>query len=153
MTITLNSEQITPASEASKGDCPFCQLIHSTEVVLENDTFVAKYDRYPVSKGHMLLIPKRHVRSFFELQKAEAWDFFQLLKLARLKVLKEASPDAFNIGINDGHAAGQTIEHLHIHLIPRYEGDVDHPAGGVRNIIPNLVLYSPADSKSANWDV
>ncbi len=123
--------------------CPFCNLQLPEEVIGENATFVAKYDRYPVSQGHVLLIPKRHTESFFEMTDEELHDFSRLLREARRTILAKYSPDGFNIGINDGSAAGQTIPHLHIHLIPRYQGDVEHPEGGVRKLIPNLISYPP----------
>ncbi|MDD2942834.1 MAG: HIT family protein [bacterium] len=121
--------------------CPFCVEFPVNEVIAENARFKAKYDQYPVSAGHALLIPKRHISSFFELNEEEILDFFELIRSVHKIILRKYSPQGFNIGINIGNAAGQTISHLHIHLIPRYTGDVDHPEGGVRNIVPNLVPY------------
>ena len=126
-----------------KADCPFCHLDDSTEILLENATFILKFDRYPVADGHLLLIPRRHVESFIQLNNDEVRGFFELLKKAQERLLEKFKPDGFTIGINQGEAAGQTIEHLHIHLIPRYHGDVDNPEGGVRKIIPNKVIYPP----------
>jgi diadenosine tetraphosphate (Ap4A) HIT family hydrolase len=125
-------------------DCPFCNKEFKNRVLIENSTFCASYDLYPVSPGHILLIPRRHVTSFFDLSKQEVEDFYDLLLLSRNKVMEEHSPEGFNIGINNGFVAGQTISHLHIHLIPRYKGDVQHPEGGVRKIIPNFIQY-PAE--------
>jgi diadenosine tetraphosphate (Ap4A) HIT family hydrolase len=124
-----------------KTDCPFCLLEAQDKVILENSTFIVKFDRYPVSEGHLLVIPKRHVHSFPELRKIEVLGFFEILKDAQTFLGSKYSPAGFNIGINQGKAAGQTIEHLHIHIIPRYSGDVKNPAGGVRKIIPNKVIY------------
>jgi diadenosine tetraphosphate (Ap4A) HIT family hydrolase len=89
----------------------------------------------------MKIIPKRHVNSFFELSNEEIIAAYDLLKKAKKLLDKKFSPDAYNIGVNDGKAAGQTIFHLHIHLIPRYFGDVSDPVGGVRNVIPEKGNY------------
>ena len=99
------------------------------------------FDNYPVNKGHMLIIPKRHYSDFFETSPEELEQIFNLLHQAKEKLDKLYSPDGYNIGINNGKAAGQTIMHLHIHLIPRYDGDTDDPRGGVRHIIEELVPY------------
>lgn len=121
--------------------CPFCPKQIRNRIILQNETFQAVYDLYPVSPGHMLLIPKRHITSFFDLTNKELEDFFSLLKKTRTIVTKEFSPDGFNIGINNGQAAGQTISHLHIHLIPRFYGDDERPEGGIRKIISNQIEY------------
>lgn len=129
----------------NKNDCPFCFLSNPSEILLQNSTFIAKYDRYPVADGHVLIIPKRHVLAFPQLNNTEVLGFFDLLKEAQKTLLLKNSPDGFTIGINQGKAAGQTIEHLHVHLIPRFFGDVDRPEGGVRKILLNKVLYPPED--------
>ena len=98
-------------------------------------------DGYPVSRGHTLVIPKRHVGSFFELGGEERDDILSMLDQARTRLNAEYAPDGYNIGINDGPAAGQTVPHLHIHLIPRYRGDQDDPRGGVRWIFPEKADY------------
>jgi len=98
-------------------------------------------DGYPISPGHTLVIPKRHVGSFFELNPEEAADLIALLRSAKNVLQVEFKPDGYNIGINDGAAAGQTVPHLHIHLIPRYIGDSADPRGGVRWIIPEKADY------------
>ena len=125
----------------NKNLCPFCNKHLRDRIILQNDTFQVVYDLYPVSPGHMLLIPKRHITSFFELTNKELEDFYNLIKIAYSRISKEYSPDGFNIGINNGTVAGQTISHLHIHLIPRFMGDDQHPEGGIRKIIPNMVEY------------
>lgn len=127
--------------EKNEKNCLFCEFIRTQKPIVQNNTFFAKYDKYPVSKGHVLLIPKRHVETFFDLGKQEIDDFFCLLLNVRQIIQKNFQPDGFNIGINIGTAAGQTIMHLHIHLIPRYIGDIEHPEGGVRRVIPNLAKY------------
>ena len=98
-------------------------------------------DGYPVSRGHTLVIPKRHVGSFFELEGNERDDILSMLDQAKTHLNAEYAPDGYNIGINDGPAAGQTVPHLHVHLIPRYRGDQDDPRGGVRWIFPEKADY------------
>jgi diadenosine tetraphosphate (Ap4A) HIT family hydrolase len=98
-------------------------------------------DAFPISPGHTLIIPKRHVGSFFELEADERAELLALLDKAKAVTDKEFSPQGYNIGINDGAAAGQTVPHLHIHLIPRYQGDRPDPRGGVRWIIPEKADY------------
>ena len=98
-------------------------------------------DAFPISPGHKLIISKRHVGSFFDLSSDEREDLMSLLASAKANVEAEFKPDGYNIGINDGPAAGQTVPHLHIHLIPRYKGDLPDPRGGVRWIIPDKADY------------
>ncbi|MEK7190633.1 MAG: HIT family protein [Patescibacteria group bacterium] len=122
--------------------CLFCDKENQKfQLIVENDFCVARYDEFPVSRGHALIIPKKHVVSFFDLKEEEILKMFSLVKEAKSIIEKKYQPDAFNIGINDGEAAGRTLHHLHMHLIPRYKGDVEKPRGGVRNIIPNKVKY------------
>ena len=96
-----------------------------------------------MSPGHTLLIPKRHIGSFFDLSELERSDLFTLLDCAKLVLDKEFQPQGYNIGINDGAAAEQTVQHLHVHLIPRFEGDLPDPRGGVRWVIPDRAKYWP----------
>lgn len=99
------------------------------------------YDSFPVSPGHSLIIPTRHVGSFFDISDEEKMAMLALLDRAQSTVSRERRPSGYNIGINDGQAAGQTVPHLHLHLIPRYEGDVEDPRGGVRWVIPAKADY------------
>ncbi|EKD97976.1 MAG: hypothetical protein ACD_23C00645G0003 [uncultured bacterium] len=122
--------------------CPFCS-IPPDRILLVNDVGWVIRDGFPVSPGHTLILPRRHVGSMFDLTDAERNKLFDLLAQARLGLEAEFRPDAFNIGINDGAAAGQTVPHLHIHLIPRYEGDRPDPRGGVRWVIPEKAKYWP----------
>lgn len=120
--------------------CPFCppdasRVLHDDELV-----FVLR-DGFPVSPGHVLVIPHRHVGSFFETTPAERHAILDAIEIARRAVEKEHHPDGWNIGINDGAAAGQTVPHLHVHLIPRYKGDRPDPRGGVRWILPEKADY------------
>lgn len=121
--------------------CPFCVISTDHEILAENKTALAFYDRYPVTRGHTLIISKRHVASYFDLQQDEL-DNINQLSFACRKILKEKySPQGFNLGVNVGEAAGQSIFHCHIHLIPRYTGDVANPRGGVRGVIPERQNY------------
>jgi diadenosine tetraphosphate (Ap4A) HIT family hydrolase len=120
--------------------CPFCTLPRE-RIVQENQHALWIYDGFPVSLGHSLIIPKRHLSSFFEISKDERLAMLVLLDKAKIVVEAEHRPDGFNIGINDGPAAGQTVPHLHLHLIPRYSGDVEDARGGVRWVIPDKADY------------
>jgi diadenosine tetraphosphate (Ap4A) HIT family hydrolase len=110
-------------------------------VIQESGFAVVIRDGFPVSPGHTLIIPKRHVESFFDVTDAERTDLMSLLAAARDDLDREFRPAGYNIGINDGAAAGQTMPHLHIHLIPRYDGDRDDPRGGVRWVLPDKAAY------------
>lgn len=120
--------------------CPFCALPES-RVIFANHQAVAVADGFPISPGHTLIIPRRHVESIFELNAEEVNALIMLLAEAKNVLDDEQKPDGFNIGVNDGPAAGQTIPHLHIHLIPRFIGDRADPRGGVRWIIPEKADY------------
>jgi diadenosine tetraphosphate (Ap4A) HIT family hydrolase len=120
--------------------CPFCTL-PAERVIQASGNAVVIRDGFPVSPGHTLIIPKRHVASFFEVTDAERIDLMSLLAAARDDLDREFRPAGYNIGINDGPAAGQTVPHLHIHLIPRYTSDAYDPRGGVRWVIPAKAVY------------
>ncbi|MFH0967955.1 MAG: HIT family protein [Methanobacteriota archaeon] len=120
--------------------CPFCTP-GPDEIILENGSAYARFDKYPVSPGHLLIIPKRHIPSIFESTSEEINDLWDLVTMAKQVLDEKYSPDGYNTGINDGEFAGQTIMHLHIHLIPRYKGDMDDPRGGVRGVIPEKQKY------------
>jgi len=120
--------------------CPFCHL--PVERILHGDAYaVAIRDAFPVSDGHTLIIPRRHVASFFDLTPVERESLMVLLDWANSEVWSKFGPNACNIGINNGAAAGQTVPHLHVHLIPRYTGDMPDPRGGVRWVIPTKARY------------
>ncbi len=120
--------------------CPFCNP-DASRTILTNTHALALHDGYPITPGHALIIPKRHIASFFEATREEQTAMLDLLDEMRRLLLKDHNPDGFNIGINDGMAAGQTVMHLHIHLIPRYTGDTEDPRGGVRWIMPEKAPY------------
>jgi diadenosine tetraphosphate (Ap4A) HIT family hydrolase len=124
--------------------CPFCAGIDSeiaSRVVVRDELSFCIHDAYPVSKGHCLIIPVRHISSFFEANEVEKLSLMNVLEMAKHRIEQTHNPQGFNIGINDGAVAGQTIPHLHIHLVPRYTGDVEKPEGGVRWIFPEKALY------------
>ena len=121
--------------------CIFCNE-KKNNIVDENDHAYASYDPYPVSKKHCLIVPKRHVKDYFDLSEKEILACNQLIKSMKIKIEeKDKSVKGFNIGTNCGKAAGQSIMHCHIHLIPRREGDVENPQGGVRSVIPLKQYY------------
>lgn len=129
-----------PCGVDSSTRCPFCAL--PPERVLARDGLALAFrDAYPVSPGHTLVIPVRHVASFFDITPSERTAMFALLEAAKEQLHSEFSPAGYNIGINDGIAAGQTVGHLHVHLIPRYTGDRPDPRGGVRWVIPEKADY------------
>jgi len=123
-----------------KPSCPFCTL-PPERIVTANESGWVVLDGYPVSNGHTLVIPRRHIGSFFELAAAERQQLLELLDLSRAELDAELSPQGYNFVINDGPAAGQTVPHLHIHLIPRYTGDMADPRGGVGWVIPDKAKY------------
>jgi len=153
-------------------ECAFCS-INRNKIIYENNYFYAMFDVHPVSPGHALIIPRRHVVSLLDLNEAE-WSFLQTAIRETIRIIEMTNfedlyktmkhkkftpkslwfcdkmlkhlglhkkPDAYNIGNNDGEAAGRTINHLHIQIIPRYKGDVEDPTGGIRHIIPGMGNY------------
>jgi diadenosine tetraphosphate (Ap4A) HIT family hydrolase len=125
-------------------NCPFCKierLINKDRIVYQDDTWIAIYDNYPVSQGHVLLIPKRHVETFFNLNMIEFGSLGVTIGIIKMILDKKFHPDGYNIGANCGEAAGQTVMHCHIHIIPRYKGDMENPRGGVRGVIPEKQKY------------
>ena len=121
--------------------CLFCNS-KASAIAHENNLAYASYDTYPVSKQHCLIIPKRHVVDYFELSNDELIACNNLIKIIKKEILdKDKDVKAFNVGTNAGKLSGQTIMHCHIHLIPRREGDVDNPQGGIRSVIPKKQHY------------
>lgn len=120
--------------------CPFCTL-PADRILLADDHALVIRDGYPVSPGHTLIIPRRHLGSWFDTDSAERGSLMRLVDQAKAQLDREFSPAGYNLGINDGAAAGQTVLHLHIHLIPRYEGDREDPRGGVRWVMPEKADY------------
>jgi len=119
-------------------DCPFCR---QQEIVVENELAYADYDTYPVSPGHCLIITRRHVAEYFQAtaeEKAAIWDLVDEMKII---IDRDYKPDGYNVGVNVGKAGGQSVPHIHIHMIPRYTGDMENPRGGVRGVIPHKQKY------------
>lgn len=122
--------------------CIFCDFqFDKTKVVMENELAYAIYDSFPVNDGHTLIIPKRHAETFFDLTSEEVKAMYELASEMKKKLDSLYHPDGYNVGLNCGEAGGQTIMHCHMHLIPRYKGDIENPRGGVRKIIKNKVPY------------
>ncbi len=126
--------------DAESKPCPFCTL-PPERILARNEHGGVLRDFYPVSPGHTLVIPWRHVGSFFDLTPEEQAGLMALVESAKGALDAELRPDAYNLGLNDGPAAGQTVPHCHLHLIPRYAGDVEDPRGGVRWVIPGKARY------------
>jgi diadenosine tetraphosphate (Ap4A) HIT family hydrolase len=123
--------------------CPFCappveRVFHQDDLVL------GLWDAFPVAAGHALIVPRRHVAGWFEIDEAERIALIRGTDAARTAILAHFPADGFTIGVNDGVAAGQTVSHLHLHVIPRVRGDVADPRGGVRWVIPDKAAYWPA---------
>ncbi len=112
-----------------------------SRVIEENDSALAIMDGFPVNPGHALIIPKLHVSNWFDLNEEQQRDILKLLKVVKSRLDKEFKPDGYNVGFNHGECAGQTVKHFHLHVIPRYKGDVDDPTGGVRFVIPERGNY------------
>jgi diadenosine tetraphosphate (Ap4A) HIT family hydrolase len=120
---------------------PFLVGEDSRELIVETATVFSFYDKFPVSKGHALVVPKRLVSNYFDLTLKEQMACWITVNKVKSLLQKEFNPDGFNVGININEAAGQTIWHAHIHIIPRYKGDVENPRGGVRGVIPSKKEY------------
>lgn len=120
--------------------CIFCN-IEKERIITENEHAFAIYDSFPVSQGHILIIPIKHFNNYFEADAQTKEQLWKLIDECKEIVDKKFNPDGYNIGINCGEAGGQTVMHLHIHLIPRYKGDIENPRGGIRGVIPDRRIY------------
>lgn len=126
---------------SANDDCTFCDIIdgkREAKILLESDDHICFLDKYPVTEGHAIVVPKTHIQY---LEEADGSAIYAFLEEAIVEVRRRHEPDAMNIGLNDGPAAGQTIPHLHWHIIPRYDGDIEDPTGGVRGVIPSERIY------------
>ncbi len=121
-------------------NCPFC-AVERRRVFHEGELVLGLWDGFPVAKGHALLVPRRHVSSWFDASPAERYELIDAVEVARQIIERDHVPDGYNIGVNVGEAAGQTVFHLHVHVIPRTRGDVADPRGGVRHVIPSRARY------------
>lgn len=126
------------------GDCPFC-LPETVRIFYAGNLTLAIWDAYPVSPGHALLIPRRHVASWFDMTPDERKEIADALGIVRETIARTHGPDGFNIGVNVGPAAGQTVGHVHVHVIPRYTGDMGDPRGGVRHVLPGRGFYAQGE--------
>ena len=120
--------------------CPFCEL-DPNRILAEDELTVVYRDGFPVSLGHAVIIPRRHVATLFEATEVEQAALLRALARAKEIIDRHHEPDGYNIGINHGLAGGQSVPHLHIHLIPRYRGDKEDPRGGVRWVLPDKAKY------------
>ena len=124
-------------------DCPFCTLEPTRTIHLALTSVIALRDGFPVTEGHTLIIPNRHIATWFDATPAERMELWSAIDLVCSELDKQYQPQGYNFGINSGEAAGQTVPHLHLHVIPRYEGDMEDPRGGVRHVIPEKGNYKP----------
>lgn len=125
-------------------ECPFC-VVDPDRIRLETEVGLAIRDLFPVSEGHTLVIPRRHIDSIYQMPLAEQREIWELARRARDLLVREVRPDGFTIGLNDGLAAGQSVPHANIHVIPRMLGDVPDPTGGIRSIFPHKARYWERD--------
>ncbi len=128
-------------------DCIFCS-IPETEILAENELALAFWDKFPSNEGHTIIVPKRHVASLFEATTEEMTSIWELLREVKRKLDERFAPDGYNVGVNVGEAAGQTVLHLHVHVIPRYQGDVPDPRGGIRRLKKSLVPWIEEEESS-----
>jgi len=136
----LSSEEKQKKKRDPNNPCLFCG--EPRGVSLQNELAYSARDSYGVSPGHTLVITKRHVASFFDLSPEEISACMELITEERKLLDLEFNPDGYNVGVNVGAAAGQSILHAHIHIIPRYKGDVENPQGGVRHVLPKKAHYT-----------
>ncbi len=120
---------------------PHCIFCDEPEIVIENDLAFAHYDGYPVSPGHCLIITRRHIAEYFQATTEEKAAIWALVDEMKTIIDRDYNPDGYNVGINVGEAGGQSVRHIHIHMIPRYIGDMENPRGGVRGVIPHKQKY------------
>lgn len=121
--------------------CPFCEKVQGHELLVENETAVAFFDSFPLSPGHTLVVPRRLESDFFSLTGTEEMALWRAVRAVRVELEARYAPCGYNLGVNVGQAAGQTVEHVHMHVIPRYLGDVADPRGGIRWMIPAKARY------------
>jgi diadenosine tetraphosphate (Ap4A) HIT family hydrolase len=134
-------DSVVPDASTSPSPCPFCQRLALRDLLAENEHAVAFKDAFPVSDGHSLIVPRRHVSNLFDLSEVERAAVWSLLPVLKQRLDARHAPAGYNVGVNIGEAAGQTVGHAHVHLIPRFPGDVSDPRGGVRWVIPERAAY------------
>ncbi len=127
-------------SSTDNTHCPFCRADEDSRF-FNSELVKGVWDTYPLNPGHALLVPHRHIARWFDATTAEQTALAAAIEQAKTAIEEKYAPQGFNIGFNDRKAAGQSVPHLHVHVIPRYEGDVPDPRGGIRNIIPARAAY------------
>jgi diadenosine tetraphosphate (Ap4A) HIT family hydrolase len=132
---------LSQGSEKTDSTCPLCRRLADGEALEQNDLAAALADGYPLNPGHTLIVPTRHQADYFALSPAEQAALWELAAAVRERLDRDVHPDGYNLGLNVGRDAGQTVFHVHLHLIPRFHGDVPDPRGGVRWIIPERARY------------
>jgi len=121
--------------------CIFCEKKPSFKIIYDSNDVYAIFDEFAVSRGHVLIIPKVHQKNWFDLSLSIQTSMIKALSVVKEQIDQDYRPDGYNIGINCGKFAGQTVMHVHLHLIPRYNGDVPDPTGGIRSVIPDKKIY------------
>ena len=139
---TADVREGVPNRELLPPESPFVPL-DPDRLIIANDVAVAFYDSFPLSEGHALVVPRVVLKSLYDLEPTAQAAIWETVRQTRKILEEQYAPDGFNIGVNDGRAAGQTVPHAHIHVIPRYEGDVTDPRGGIRWVIPERAAYWP----------
>lgn len=129
------------SSTSPSEPCVICKRVATEPLLVTSDRAAAFADAYPLTTGHTLVVPRRHEPDFFSLTEEEQQELWRVVALVRIELDRERRPAGYNIGINAGAAAGQTVAHAHIHVIPRYEGDVEDPRGGIRWVIPERAAW------------
>jgi len=124
-----------------QADCVFCERLRSGDLVAESPLAAAFPDAFPLSPGHVLIVPRRHEPDFWALRETEKAALWELVTPVKHHIESRLSPHGYNVGVNIGEAAGQTVGHAHLHVIPRYRGDVPDPRGGIRWILPDRARY------------
>lgn len=136
---------MTESKQSQDEECRFCRSNPNRRIIAEGKLGFAAWDLHPVNEGHFLVIPYRHVPGYFDITDEERDELWSLVARGKVVADEHFHPDGYNIGINIGKHAGQSIPHLHIHVIPRYEGDVENPKGGVRGVVPQRKHYTLKD--------
>lgn len=139
MTPRTITDRTATQEDVREAGCLFCRFDDASvnSIVDQTENFYARLDNFPVTDGHVEIVPKRHAVSFFDLTRSEVAEAYDLMSRIQARWAERYEPHGYTIGVNDGEAAGRTVPHLHIHLIPRFYGDVADPRGGIRRHLPN----------------
>ena len=137
----MGDHRVPVNDNSASNSCPLCARAHKGNAIASNALAIAVADGFPLNPGHALVIPRRHIADLFELGPEEQAALWALVPVVRDAIMSSLQPAGFNIGVNVGTAAGQTVDHAHVHVIPRYLGDVPDPRGGVRLVLPERADY------------